>query len=378
MHAVVTAHLNSFSEKFGIVADRDKVLEAFAAYSILREFSSDQVNPSDLTYEGDDPGIDSILIFIDDTYISSVEEVSETFLGRKRDVDVDVVFIQVKSTDGWNKKEITTFQSGVIDFLDEKPVYPHSEHLTEKKRVFLEIIKNVGRIKGGKPKFSAFFVTTGKEPADREILSAIKAIQKAASQTGYFSSSVSVGIGRDGLLARWSAAEGPIEATLPVLAIAAFPRAQGLDEGYVATVNAKMFVEKILADQHGKLRQRIFEENVRDFYGEDNDVNVEITQTLKDTTKQQRFGVMNNGVTIISSDVRVQSQEIYMRDFQIVNGCQTSNVLFHCRTYLTDSVTLMVKIIETSDASLVDDVVRSTNRQTKVQDDQFLATLNSI
>ncbi len=38
----------------------------------------------------------------------------------------------------------------------------------------------------------------------------------------------------------------------------------------------------------------------------------------------------------------------------------------------------MLKIVETSDAAVVDDIVRSTNRQTKVEEEQFLATLDAI
>lgn len=38
----------------------------------------------------------------------------------------------------------------------------------------------------------------------------------------------------------------------------------------------------------------------------------------------------------------------------------------------------MLKVVETSDASVVDDIVRSTNRQAKVEEDQFLATLDAV
>jgi AIPR protein len=77
--------------------------------------------------------------------------------------------------------------------------------------------------------------------------------------------------------------------------------------------------------------------------------------------------------------VRVQGgNEIFLRDYQIVNGCQTSNLLFDRYDELSDDVTVMLKIVETSDREIVDEVVRSTNRQTKVQDAQFLATLDSV
>jgi hypothetical protein len=109
---------------------------------------------------------------------------------------------------------------------------------------------------------------------------------------------------------------------------AAFPKAPGIEEGYVVTVKAKDFIEQVLIDKNDGLRQRIFEENVRDFIGSESQVNSEIADTLKDGLKQKRFGILNNGITIISPDVKVAGLDIYLRDFQIVNGCQTSNVLF--------------------------------------------------
>ena len=100
--------------------------------------------------------------------------------------------------------------------------------------------------------------------------------------------------------------------------------------------------------------------------------------TLRDGLKQKRFGILNNGITIISPDVRITGFDIFLRDFQIVNGCQTSNVLFEHRNSVTEDATLMLKVVETSDLAVVDDIVRSTNRQSKVEEHQFLATLDAV
>ena len=84
---------------------------------------------------------------------------------------------------------------------------------------------------------------------------------------------------------------------------------------------------------------------------------------------------MNNGVTIVATSVRPAGQDIYIRDFQIVNGCQTSNVLIAFDDQTDDTVSLMVKLIEADDPTVIDDIVRATNRQSKVEDDQFVATM---
>ena len=132
-------------------------------------------------------------------------------------------------------------------------------------------------------------------------------------------------------------------------------------------------------DDRGSLRRTIFDENVRDFISfDDSNINSEMINSLTSPGSSSRFGILNNGITIISPEVKLQSNEMYIEDYQIVNGCQTSNVLFEARADIPQDATLMVKIIETSDQAIVDEIVRSTNRQNKIEDHQFLATMDSV
>lgn len=87
---------------------------------------------------------------------------------------------------------------------------------------------------------------------------------------------------------------------------------------------------------------------------------------------------MNNGITIVASSVRPAGQEIYIRDFQIVNGCQTSNILISLDENVDESVSLMIKLIEADEPVVIDDIVRATNRQSKVEDAQFISTLIAL
>lgn len=205
-------------------------------------------------------------------------------------------------------------------------------------------------------------MTTAREVGDKEIIAAQRALKKSVTATGLFVNVKVDLLGRDSIVELWKAAEGQVEAILKVIGMAAFPNAPGVEEGYVVTVKASDFVKQVLTDSGGRLRQRIFDENVRDFIGLDGEINSEMSKTLASSAKQKRFGILNNGVTLISPDVRVAGLEIFLRDFQIVNGCQTSNILFEHREKLTDDATLMLEVVETADAEVVDDIVRSTNR----------------
>ncbi|AWK85003.1 AIPR family protein [Azospirillum thermophilum] len=378
MHKVVEQHLKDFKSRFGVAFDRDKSFEAFLSYCVLRIYSADNVQADTLTYDGDDPGIDGILFFVDDVYVSSIDEMKDVFKKSRRDVDVIIAMTQAKTSESWDKKEINAFQSAILDFLSDSPHYPHASYIAEKKELFDEIIKNVGKIRGGKPQIHCFFGTTARKTTAREITAAFRTLKRTVDDTGFFSDVVVVPVDRDHIIEMWDNADGPVEANLTVFASAPFPKTPGVEESYVVTARAKDFVRNVLSDKNDNLQKRIFEQNVRDYIGADAEVNAEILETLSHADKQKRFGMLNNGITIVSPDVRVQGNEFYLRNFQIVNGCQTSHLLFESRKELSEDVTVMLKVIETSEPAVVDEIVRSTNRQTKVQDDQFLATLDCM
>jgi hypothetical protein len=61
---------------------------------------------------------------------------------------------------------------------------------------------------------------------------------------------------------------------------------------------------------------------------------------------------MNNGITIIAKTLRSTGNRIYIEDYQIVNGCQTSHVLYDQRSNLDQSVLVPLRVIASRDSSL--------------------------
>lgn len=129
----------------------------------------------------------------------------------------------------------------------------------------------------------------------------------------------------------------------------------------------------IVSDESGELLGSIFYENVRDWQDYTADVNKEIRETLLSNDKD-RFVIMNNGITMITRAMRpLRRERFQIEDFQIVNGCQTTHVLFEHSDLADDSVLIPLRIIATQDEGVVKSIIKGTNRQTKVDDDQFFA-----
>lgn len=124
---------------------------------------------------------------------------------------------------------------------------------------------------------------------------------------------------------------------------------------------------KLVCDEDGEIIKSLFYENVRDWIGY-NQINKEIQQTPENAGKD-RFVLMNNGVTVISRTLQPTGDKFLVGDFQIVNGCQTTHVLYDNINMLDDSVRIPFRLITTQDESVIESIIRATNRQTEVRDD---------
>jgi hypothetical protein len=152
----------------------------------------------------------------------------------------------------------------------------------------------------------------------------------------------------------------------------ALPDIQSVSEAHLGYLAATDLLT-LLTDDDGNLAGSVFYENVRDYQGENNPVNSEIAATL-DGDKRPQFPLMNNGVTVIAKSVRQTGTKFVVHDYQVVNGCQTCNVLWSKKDELDPSVLVPLRLISTSDEDVIVDIIRATNRQTEVKEEQFYAT----
>jgi hypothetical protein len=372
MHRIIQAHLKNFSESFGYTAlDESVQFEKFCAYAILSSRYSSDLDLDDVTTGEGDDGIDGVAVIIDEAPCPSSEEAIEIFKSPRRNHDIDLVFVQAKSGERFDLGDFLKFKEGILRFINSENYPINDEILREAKSIFDTVISNAPKIRNGQPSIYAVYVTTGLYQHPDELERARLEFIQQLQDTGYFFEvDVSV-IGRDKLTKLWVGTYSGTQASLTAMSTAALPEISGIDEAYLAVVKAADLVDRLLVTEDGNLRGQVFEENVRAYLGQDNPVNKSISETIR-STSASRFPVLNNGITIVSPDVKLQGNVIHLKNFQIVNGCQTSNVLFENKEHLGD-VMVNVKIVETQDEDVFAELVRATNSQSKVDDAQFLS-----
>jgi len=150
------------------------------------------------------------------------------------------------------------------------------------------------------------------------------------------------------------------------------------ETGYIALVTLEEYY-RMISDGRG-IREHLFDANVRDYQGEIA-VNENIRLTLENTDDKPRFWWLNNGITILADTVTGSHRKIHMTEPRIVNGLQTSQVIFN---YLRgkgptpqDKRYTVIKIIQSPDAKIQDKVIKATNSQTQIPI-QFLRASEDI
>lgn len=141
----------------------------------------------------------------------------------------------------------------------------------------------------------------------------------------------------------------------------------------------------VLADIYEKYGAQLLEGNVRSFLSTKVAVNKKIRETI--LRSPQNFFAYNNGVSATAVDLKIESTQegmfvTYAKDFQIINGGQTtaslSNARFRDKADLSQIYVQMklTKVDSDLDRSteLIRNISRSSNSQNKVSDADFFAT----
>ena len=148
------------------------------------------------------------------------------------------------------------------------------------------------------------------------------------------------------------------------------PEIPNVRESYIGLLPISEYL-KMITDNDGNVRRRLFFDNIRDFQG-DTPVNKSIAETLKSESCIE-FPLRNNGVTIVTRKLQRVGTQFTLEDFQVVNGCQTSHVIAGCATKANQTITIPVKIIATEDEAVTRQVIIASNQQNKVDQESFWA-----
>lgn len=347
--------------------DQD-AFEHFVIRCIVNKYTTERFEPEALMTKPGEIGIDGIAICVNDRLITSIDEWNDV---NKDGIEVRFVFIQAKTSDNFKGDEIGTFISGVKSFFEEEDLRMKTnqeiEALIEIKN---KIYENSINLKNS-PSVEMYYVCCGKWNSDTNLQKRIDIDIKPLKDSSNFSNVVFYPYDAVKIQTAYRELKKKISKQFTMDKKVSFAQIDGVRQAYIGLVKCRDYVS-IVVDSEGNILTNIFEDNVRDFQGY-NQVNSEIKNTIEDSKDQQRFAILNNGITIVAKGIDVEGDLITIHDYQIVNGCQTSYVLYNNKDLLIDNSYVVVKIIEINDDEVSDRVIFTTNRQTEVKSEAFIS-----
>ena len=366
---ILSSYVQDFKAHHNLSSlDESATFERFAAHCVTSTHCPDTFEPDDVAVGGSgDLGIDAIAILVNDHLVRSESDILH-FKTALRRLDVQFLFVQAKTSPHFPAADIGTFLSGVRQFFGDRLPADTNEYIREFYQLKEYIYEHTLDMDAA-PICRLYYVTTGIWNADPSPVSRITQGRADLKSTDYFSIVDFIPLDSDAIKQTYREINQRVIQEVTFEKHTILPMISGVEEAYIGILPSSEYL-KLISDQHGNLNRRLFYDNVRDFQGH-NAVNQEIESTVRNAEQSDRFSLLNNGVTVVARDANKVGATFRLRDYQIVNGCQTSHILHRNRDALTANVFLPVKLIVTADAEVTNQIIKGTNRQTEVKLEAF-------
>lgn len=382
---IINTYLNDFIDKYEIsnskAKDKHDLFEKYINDIILTLCGND---PSASFYDMETKtafGIDGIAIFVADRFVKSPEDVDDVLESLKK-IDVEFYFSQSKTENNFNRTEIGDFLTGIRRFFNfEKCEIPELKEFWETAKY---IYTKATKFKET-PKLHTIFASLSPKEINSEDIHLKAEIDlkiEDLENLGMFSKvSHPQFWGLKEIMNLHKKSNSDLEIVVNMTKTpVTYPKDKSgkIKNGYYGLIKLEDFINILTDEVSGKriLRKGIFDDNIRYYLGSEE--KIEVNHSMREQllgTDSYLFGILNNGITIIGDEVNLNSEELTLINYQVVNGCQTSNVIFELIDELEDKedVYIPARFIATNDEETKNSIIKATNSQTTLKPEQLAA-----
>lgn len=372
MDRITQSMIDSFKNNQSLnMDDASELFEYFVNYCVVNNiYGSDDFDLEEITTGKATQGIDGIAIIVNQKFVNTIEDI-DTLIEYNKSISVKFVLIQAKTSSSFDNTEIGNMLTySKLFFSDDTSMFhtPEMQHFTELK----EYIFSKGDKLKKNPELFLFYVTLGTWTEDENLQATISVGKESLRGTNLFSNISFEPCGSEKIQDLYRKTKEKLKSTFKFEKRITMYSISDDEVGYSGVLPFKEF-KKLIIDENGATKA-VFEDNIRDYLGPNPDVNKNITETIK-TGNVNAFSMLNNGITVVTSSIIISGDIATIEDYQIVNGCQTSNVLIENMDSVEgiDELIIPIRIIATKDENLKNDITRATNSQTAIKKDQLEA-----
>lgn len=372
MDRITQSMIDSFKNNQSLnMDDASELFEYFVNYCVVNNiYGSDDFDLEEITTGKATQGIDGIAIIVNQKFVNTIEDI-DTLIEYNKSISVKFVLIQAKTSSSFDNTEIGNMLTySKLFFSDDTSMFhtPEMQHFIELK----EYIFSKGDKLKKNPELFLFYVTLGTWTEDENLQATISVGKESLRGTNLFSNISFEPCGSEKIQDLYRKTKEKLKSTFKFEKRITMYSINDDEVGYSGVLPFKEF-KKLIIDENGATKA-VFEDNIRDYLGPNPDVNKNITETIK-TGNVNAFSMLNDGITVVTSSIIISGDIATIEDYQIVNGCQTSNVLIENMDSVEgiDELIIPIRIIATKDENLKNDITRATNSQTAIKKDQLEA-----
>jgi cold shock CspA family protein len=366
---ILESCVNDFAKRYQLSAlNLSQQFCHFVNYCTVSRSTGDSFDVLDVFTDGEgDLGIDGFALLVEGHPVTSTKDIAyfRDKLGR---VNAELIFVQSKSSPSFSAADIGTFLFGVRSFFGEalpKVANDEVRDAFDLKKFLYDESMHMEQA----PRCTIYYATSGEWKDDPNVLARVTPELDALKATFLFSDVRFLPLDAEKLRSWYRSVRNKTVCEIVFDKHTILPSIDGITEAYLGILPCTEYL-RLVTDSDGHIQRGLFYDNVRDYQGE-NPVNREIAQTLDSTTRSSQFVLLNNGVTIVARSISKVGAKFRITDYQIVNGCQTSHVLFKNRSKVKPDTFLPIKLVVTDNQEVTNSVIRATNRQTEVKIEAF-------
>lgn len=352
-----------------------EIFELFALTQITK--------PNDLSFEdiqnsivdgGQDGGIDSLLIIIDDIIPETLDELDDLKFGRKTQVLIKIS--QCKKENSFKETSIDKLITTLPELFDLSKnendlLIRFNPSLVEKALIAREAWKKC-TVAGGQITINFDYCSFSEKIEINGAFSAKVEQLKTLASTSFVGAKIEYSNHSSQELLTLYQTHKVERLSLTFKENPLSTRYENFGIGYVGTVKLAEY-KRFLKDDDGTIREDLFESNIRHYQGKV-DVNEKIKLTIE-TPVDEDFWWLNNGITIIAETPSLVGTTLSIDNVQIVNGLQTSYSIFLYHNESDDDKrSVLVKVIINNNKRTIDHIIASTNSQNPVSPALLRAT----
>ena len=370
MDVVTQSLLKEFAESQKIDGSgQAEQFEAFVNYIVVSDIYPEEFDFSVVATGPGEFGIDGIAIIVNDAIVDDEEQL-EDIIAHSPVLQVQFLFTQAKTSSSFDVGDMSKFFQAVLDFFKQTASFAQNARVLELQRIKNRLYDAAAKFVRGLPKISLYYATTGTWTEDRNLSAIRDGFIVQATSLHMFANAFFHPLDASKIQKLYFQTKNAFRTTINFGQNLSLPEIPKVRESYIGLLSVSEYL-KMISDEDGNVRRRLFFDNIRDFQGETL-VNKSIARTLLSETSIE-FPLRNNGVTIVTRKLQRVGTQFTLEDFQIVNGCQTSHVIAGNAAPENQSIMVPIKIIATEDEEVTRQVIIASNQQNKVDEESFWA-----